>query len=178
MMNDFYSRASSFSTGIQSRFVSANRTFETRHARALPDRTLYSLPRLNAKTGEIEKNLHFRNDETYENVLIGQALPGLTIAGMLLASIAVAVVLKSGALFFLLYLRFDTRRSRRELPLFVTACTCFIHSFIRIALTLLPYFNTLRVQQCNASFRCAVTSARRCSNRSRIRGRRCDRRNL
>ena len=100
MMNDFYSRASSFSTGIQSRFVSANRTFETRHARALPDKTLYSLPRLNAKSGEIEKNLHFRNDETYENVLIGQALPGLTIAGMLLASIAVAVVLKSGALFF------------------------------------------------------------------------------
>ena len=108
MMNDddFYSRASSFSTGIQSRFVSANRTFETRHARALPDETLYSLPRLNAKTGEIEKNLHFRNDETYENVLIGQALPGLTIAGMLLASIAVTVVLKSGASYCFLWSHF------------------------------------------------------------------------
>jgi len=107
--DDFYSRASSFSTGIQSRFVSANRTFETHHARALPDETLYSLPRLNAKTGEIEKNLHFRNDETYENVLIGQALPGLTIAGLLLASIAVTVVLKSGALLF-----FSVYRWRRS----------------------------------------------------------------
>lgn len=141
MMNDFYSRASSFSTGIQSRFVSANRTFETRHARALPDRTLYSLPRLNAKTGEIEKNLHFRNDETYENVLIGQALPGLTIAGMLLASIAVAVVLKSVQCIFSLccykcekmfkpfpYTRSALRQTKSVMVLFAClgAVGCFI----------------------------------------------------
>ena len=135
--DDFYSRASSFSTGIQSRFVSANRTFETQHARALPDETLYSLPRLNAKTGEIEKNLHFRNDETYENVLIGQALPGLTIAGLLLASIAVTVVLKSGALCCL------SIAPPLVEPLFVS------YSFTRIVLTLLSSFNnTLSLSLC------------------------------
>ena len=80
-----YSLASSFSTGIQSSFVNATTTRRDDLIRALPAKTLYSLPRLNAKTGEIETKLYFRNDETYENVLIGQALPGLAIAFLLLS---------------------------------------------------------------------------------------------
>ena len=91
-----YTLASSFSTGIQSSFVNATTTsLRDDLIRALPTKTLYSLPRLNAKTGEIEAKLYFRNDETYENVLIGQALPGLAIAFLLLSMIAVAMVLKS-----------------------------------------------------------------------------------
>ena len=62
----------------------------------LPEKTLYSLPRLNAKTGEIETNVRFRNDETYENVLIGQAVPGLAIAGGVVAIVALAMALKFG----------------------------------------------------------------------------------
>ena len=63
----------------------------------LPEQTLYSLPRLNAKTGEIETNVRFlRNDETYENVLIGQAVPGLAIAGGVVAIVALAIALKFG----------------------------------------------------------------------------------
>ena len=90
-----YSLASSFSTGIQSSFVNATTTTRDDLIRALPTKTLYSLPRLNAKTGEIETKLYFRNDETYENVLIGQALPGLAIAFLLFSMIVVAMVLKS-----------------------------------------------------------------------------------
>ena len=91
-----YTLASSFSTGIQSSFVNATTTsLRDDLIRALPTKTLYSLPRLNAKTGEIETKLYFRNDETYENVLIGQALPGLAIAFLLFSMIVVAVVLKS-----------------------------------------------------------------------------------
>ena len=91
-----YTLASSFSTGIQSSFVNATTTsLRDDLIRALPTKTLYSLPRLNAKTGEIETKLYFRNDETYENVLIGQALPGLAIAFLLFSMIVVAMVLKS-----------------------------------------------------------------------------------
>ena len=91
-----YTLASSFSTGIQSSFVNATTTsVRDDLIRALPTKTLYSLPRLNAKTGEIETKLYFRNDETYENVLIGQALPGLAIAFLLFSMIVVAMVLKS-----------------------------------------------------------------------------------
>ncbi|CAL6295113.1 unnamed protein product [Bathycoccus prasinos] len=90
-----YSLASSFSTGIQSSFVNATMTTRDDLIRALPTKTLYSLPRLNAKTGEIETKLYFLNDETYENVLIGQALPGLAMAFLLFSMIVVAMVLKS-----------------------------------------------------------------------------------
>ena len=37
-----------------------------------------------------------RNDETYENVLIGQAVPGLAIAGGVVAIVALAIALKFG----------------------------------------------------------------------------------
>ena len=38
--------------------------------------------------------MRFRNDETYENVLIGQAVPGLAIAGGVVAIVALAMALK------------------------------------------------------------------------------------
>ena len=95
-----YARASNFSTRIHPEFFTTtvqNETIKIVDVLAtLPEKTLYSLPRLNAKTGEIETNVRFRNDETYENVLIGQAVPGLAIAGGVVAIVALAMALKFG----------------------------------------------------------------------------------
>ena len=109
-----YARASNFSTRIQPEFFTTTTTptpttvqngeetiidiiIDDGRLATLPEQTLYSLPRLNAKTGEIETNVRFlRNDETYENVLIGQAVPGLAIAGGVVAIVALAMALKFG----------------------------------------------------------------------------------
>jgi hypothetical protein len=137
-----YELASNFSTYLTHELVSSLSDSAQFPYERLPEKTLFNLPRMDYRTGEIVERVRFdRRSEVYRSMLIGQAMPCISIAIILVVVIAICVLLKTITCVFSLccskcervfkpfpYTRGALRRTKGVMVFFAVVgfCGCFV----------------------------------------------------